>query len=129
GGATTFSEAEAVPPVPPSVEVTAPVVLDCRPPAEPVTLIENVHEAEVAMVPPERLMVFVPAVAVIVPALHVPVRPFGVEVTKPPGSVSLMATLVSATVVSLLWRVKLNDAEPFSGTEAAPNALMITAAA
>src|SRR5256885_4554173 len=129
GGATTFSEAEAVPPVPPSVEVTAPVVLDCRPPAVPVTLIENVHEAEVAMVPPERLMVFVPAVAVIVPAPHVPVNPFGVEITKPAGSVSLKATPVSATVVLLFWMVKLNDVEPFSGIEAAPKALMITGGA
>ena len=45
GGATTLIEAEAVPPVPPSVEVTFPVVLFCVPAAVPVTLTANVHEA------------------------------------------------------------------------------------
>ena len=34
--------------------------------------------------------------AVIVPAPHVPVRPFGVETTSPAGSVSLKPTPVSA---------------------------------
>ena len=37
GGATTLTLAEAVPPVPPSVEVTFPVVLFCKPAAIPVT--------------------------------------------------------------------------------------------
>ena len=44
GGATTLIEAEAVPPVPPSVEVTFPVVLFCVPAAMPVTFTENVQE-------------------------------------------------------------------------------------
>src|SRR5437899_5039985 len=43
GGASTFTLAVAVPPVPPSVEVTLPVVLVCRPAAVPVTLTENVQ--------------------------------------------------------------------------------------
>src|SRR5580658_4777875 len=43
GGATTVRLAEAVPPVPPCVEVTAPVVLFCCPAAEPVTFTEKVH--------------------------------------------------------------------------------------
>src|SRR5262249_48745087 len=89
GGATTLTLAVAVLPVPPSVEVTAPVVLVCCPAAVPVTFTENVQDTFAAMVPPDRLITFVPAVAVMVPAPPVPVRPFGVEVTRPAGSVSV----------------------------------------
>ena len=60
GGATTLMLAEAVPPVPPSVEVTLPLVLFCVPAAVPVTFIEKVHEDEAARLAPERLMTFVP---------------------------------------------------------------------
>ncbi len=126
GGATTLIDAEAVPPVPPSVEVTFPVVLFCVPAAIPVTLTENVQELLAAIVPPLRLITFVPAVAVIVPLPHVPVRPLGVEITRPAGSVSLKPTPVSAVVVLLFWMVKVKLVEPFSGMLAAPNALMIT---
>ena len=97
GGASTLTLAVAVPPVPPSVEVTLPVVLVCNPAAVPVTFTENVHEPLAAIVPPLRLIEFVPATAVIVPAPQVPVRPFGVEMTRPAGNVSLNATPVSAT--------------------------------
>src|SRR5262249_11499198 len=41
GGASTLMLAEAVPPVPPSVEVTLPVVLFCEPAAVPVTFTEK----------------------------------------------------------------------------------------
>jgi hypothetical protein len=126
GGATTLIEAEAVPPVPPSVEVTFPVVLFCVPAAMPVTLTENVQELLAARVAPERLMTFVPCVAVIVPPPQEPVRPFGVEITRPAGNVSLKPTPVSAVVVLLFWMVKVRLVEPFSGMLAAPNALMIT---
>ena len=126
GGATTLIEAEAVPPVPPSVEVTFPVVLFCVPAAMPVTFTANVQEELAAIVPPLKLIVFVPAVAVIVPVPHVPVRPFGVEITRPAGNVSLKPTPVSAVVVLLFWIVKVRLVEPFSGMLAAPNALMIT---
>ena len=44
GGATTVRLAEAVPPVPPSVEVTALVVLFLAPAVVPVTLTVIVHE-------------------------------------------------------------------------------------
>jgi hypothetical protein len=60
GGATTLIEAEAVPPAPPSVEVTALVVLFCVPAAIPVTLMENVQLAFAARVAPLRLITFVP---------------------------------------------------------------------
>ena len=75
-----------------------PVVLFCVPAAMPVTFTENVQELLAAIVPPLRLITFVPAVAVIVPAPQVPVRPFGVETTRPAGSVSLKPTPVSAVV-------------------------------
>lgn len=60
GGASTFTLAVAVPPVPPSVEVTLPVVLFCVPAAIPVTLIENVQLVFAARVAPLRLITFVP---------------------------------------------------------------------
>jgi len=124
GGATTSIEAEAVPPVPPSVDVTAPEVLFCVPAAIPVTFTENVQELLAAIVPPLRLITLVPAVAVIVPAPQEPVRPFGVETTRPAGSVSLNATPVSGTVLELVI-VKLRLVDPFSGMLAAPKAFAI----
>src|SRR6185437_10955522 len=127
GGASTLTLAEAVPPVPPSVEVTLPVVLFCKPAAIPVTFIEKVQEPLAAIDPPDKLITFVPAVSVIVPPTpHEPVCPFGVEMINPAGSVSLKPTPVSAVVVLLFWMVKLKLVEPFSGIEAAPNALIIT---
>jgi hypothetical protein len=99
GGATTARDADAVPPVPPSVEETVPVVLALAPAVVPVTLTENVQELLAAMVPPERPIVPAPAAAVIVPEPHVPDSPLGVETTKPAGSVSLKATPEAATVV------------------------------
>jgi D-ribose pyranose/furanose isomerase RbsD len=120
GGASTWTVAVAELPVPPSVEVTALVVLTCAPAAVPVTFTENVQELLAAIVPPVRLIEFEPAVAVIVPAPHVPVRPFGVETTRPAGSVSVKATPVRATVVFGLVTVKLSEVEPFSGMLAAP---------
>ena len=125
GGASTFRVAVAVPPAPPCVEVTLPVVFVCKPAAIPVTLTENVQLALAAKVPPERLITFVPCVAVIVPLPQEPVRPFGVEITKPAGSVSLKATPVSATVALGLVMVKLSEVEPFSGMLRAPNVLLI----
>jgi hypothetical protein len=101
GGATTLMLAVAVPPVPPSVDVTFPVVLVCSPAAVPVTFTEKVQDVLAASVAPERLMTFVPAVAVIVPPPQEPVRPFGVEMIRPAGSVSLKAMPLSATVVLL----------------------------
>jgi hypothetical protein len=124
GGASTLRLAVAVPPVPPSVEVTLPVVLTCNPATVPVTFTENVQEALAAIVPPLRLITFVPCVAVIVPAPQEPVSPLGVEITKPAGSVSLKPTPVSVVVFGFVM-VKLSEVDPFSGMLAAPNALLI----
>ena len=89
GGATTPTLAEAVPPVPPSVEVTLPVVLFCAPAAMPVTFTANVHEVLCASDAPDKLITFVPCVDAIVPPPQLPVRPLGVEITKPAGNVSV----------------------------------------
>lgn len=124
GGPSTLVLAEAVPPGPPSVEVTAPVVLFFVPTVVPVTLTANVQELLAATVPPERLTAPEPAVAVMVPLPQDPVKPLGVETTIPAGSVSVNAT-PEADVVLLFWSVKLRLVEPFSGIVAAPNALPI----
>jgi len=101
GGASTFRLAEAVPPVPPSVEVTLPVMLFLNPAVMPVTFTENVQELLAATVAPDKPTPLLPAVAVIVPVPQVPVKPFGVEITRPTGNVSAKATPVMAVVVLL----------------------------
>lgn len=77
------------------------------------------------MVPPDKLITPVPAVAVIVPAPQEPVKPLGVEITKPAGSVSLKATPVSATVALGFVMVKLRVVVPFRLMLAAPKAFAI----
>jgi hypothetical protein len=101
GGATTLIEAEAVPPVPPWVEVTLPVVLFWVPADVPVTFTENVHELLDASVAPVKLTTLVACVDVIVPLPQLPVRPLGVEITRPAGNVSVKPVPVSAVVVLL----------------------------
>src|SRR5206468_8364264 len=98
GGATTLTEADAVPPVPPCVDVTFPVVLFCVPAAVPVTLMLNVHDVLCASVAPVKLITFVACVAVIVPPPQLPASPFGVDTTNPAGTVSVKLTPVSALV-------------------------------
>lgn len=57
GGATTVTDALAVLPVPPFVEVTAPVVLFFRPAVVPVTVILNVQLPPAASTPPVNAIV------------------------------------------------------------------------
>src|SRR5689334_15294640 len=52
GGATTVIDAEAVPPVPASLETSADVVFAFRPAEVPVTFTENAQDAPAASVPP-----------------------------------------------------------------------------
>ena len=121
--------AEAVPPVPPSVDVTLPVVLFCLPAAKPVTFTENVHDVLAAIDAVARLITLVFCVAVTTAPPPQPVKalcPFGVDTTRPAGRVSLKPTPVSTVVVLLFWIVNVRLVEPFSGMLAAPNALMIT---
>jgi hypothetical protein len=73
--------AEAVPPLPDSVEVTVLVVFFCVPEVMPVTFTTKVHEALAARVAPEKLTLFEPAAAVIAPPPQLPVKPLGVPIT------------------------------------------------
>src|SRR5258706_393807 len=96
GAPATVTDADAVPPAPLSVAVTLPVVLSLRPPLVPVTLTAKVQDVLAASAAPDRLTPLLPAVAVMVPPPHDPVRPLGVETTRPAGNVSVNATPDSA---------------------------------
>src|SRR5579859_363626 len=113
GGATTVRTAVLlVVPVPPSVEVIAPVVLLWLPAAVPVTSTEKVQvdptAGDAVRVPPERVMVPLPAVAVIVPAPQEPVMLGVAATTTPAGRLSVKATPLSALAVFGLVMVKLS---------------------
>ena len=125
----TVTLAEAVRPVPPFADVTLPVVLFFVPGLAPVTFAEKVQEPLAAIVPPERLTKPEPAVATIVPDPHEPVSPFGVEITRPVGSVSVKATPVRSTVVFGLLSVKLSEVEAFTAMLPAPNPFEIVGGA
>src|ERR1700736_4277091 len=95
-GATTTSEAVAILPVPPFVEVTAPVVLSMVRADAPVTFTTKVQELLATMTPAESVTLVAPAAAVIDPPPHEPLRPAGVLTTSPDGRASVTATPVSA---------------------------------
>jgi len=138
GGATTFSRAVLLAvPVPPSVELIAPVVLLASPATVPVTLTDKVQDALCATEAPERLITPVPAVAVTVPP-QVLVTPGVAETTRvadpgPPltGSVSLKATPVRSppAVAFGLLIVNVTVVVPFRGMLAAPKAFAIAGGA
>ena len=119
GGATTVIVSVAVPPVPPSVDLTVLVVLTWAPALIPVTLTEKVHDPLEARVPPDKLTVEgdpggLLIVAVMVPLPHEPVTVVDANFT-PPGNVSVNATPLSATLLLGFCSVKLNVLLPFSG--------------
>jgi hypothetical protein len=120
-GAFTEREAEAVPPFPASFDVTAPVVLFLAPGAVPVTLIEKVHDAFAASVAPARLTFELPEVAVMAPPAHEPVRPLGVETSKPVGNASVNPTPVNDADALGFVIVKVRETLPLTEMEAAPN--------
>jgi hypothetical protein len=125
GGEATVRSALAVLPVPPLVELTAPLVLVYWPDAMPVTFTTRVQFVFTAMLPPVREMLVEPATAVAVPP-QVFERPFGVETTSPVGSVSVNATPVSATVFAAGFvMVKVSVVVPFSGIVVGLKALAI----
>jgi hypothetical protein len=102
GGAATLMLAEAVLPVPPFVELTAPEVLVIvMPTAVPVTFTVSVQFVFTPTVPPAREMLPEPAVAVTVELVPQVFATPGVEATtRPAGSVSVKATPVWATVLA-----------------------------
>jgi hypothetical protein len=73
GGAATVRVAEAVLPVPPFVELTAPVVLFLTPAVVAVTATETTHELLAAIDPPLNVRVISPGEGENVPPLQVPI--------------------------------------------------------
>src|SRR5258708_21952698 len=104
GGATTVKVMPGLAtPVPPSVEVGAPIVLLLVPAVVPVTFTENRQDyppaGNAVIVPPDRLILLLPATAVIVPLPQEAVK-FGVgAITTPAGRLSVNATPLSVLAV------------------------------
>ena|SRR5271157_757574 len=120
--------AKAVRPVPPFADVTFPVTLVHGPPVMPVTVTWKTHDPLAAIVPPERLTLPDPGVAVMfAPVPQLPVRPLGVDTTSPEGSESVTATPVSGTAFELAI-VNCNDVLAFKRMLVAPNNLLIVGA-
>jgi hypothetical protein len=121
GGATTVMLAAAVLPVP-LLEVTV-TELFLTPAVVPVTLTFTSHSTNPApIVPPERLIVFEPAVAVAVPPQLLN-SPLGVATISPAGKLSVNPTPVSETTLGFTITSD-RDVVPLSGIVAAPNALL-----
>ncbi len=105
-GLATVKLAEAVFPVPPLVEVTAPVVLVYWPEAAPVTVTLNWHWLLAAMVAPSSAIV-AGAVVVNVPPHTVAVL---LATVRPAGKVSVKATPLRATLFAAgLVMVKVRE--------------------
>lgn len=124
-GPTTVIWADAVPPLPASVEVTVLVTLFCMPAAVPVTFTAKVHEAAAARLAAERLTLFEPAAAVIVPPPQLPVDPLGVDTISPDGKVSVKPMPLREVAVLGLERLKVSVVVPFNATLAAPKAFVM----
>jgi hypothetical protein len=129
GGNTTATVANAVPPVPPSIEVTAPVVLFCTPVVVAVTLTLNVQDELVDRPAPERLILAPRGLAVIVPPLHEPLNPLGEETTSPAGSVSVKPMPLKEAAAFGFTMTKVRLVLPFSAIDATPNDLVMSGGA
>jgi hypothetical protein len=124
--ATTFIEAEAALPAPAFAAVTLPVVFTRLPTATAVTFTEIWHVLFAGIVPFDKLTEVV--VVVMVPEPQEPLRPLGFASVSPAGIVSVNATPLSALPELGLEMVKLNDVDPPTPIEAAPNAFVIAGA-
>lgn len=111
-------------PVPPSVEVTV-TELVFSPAEVPLTFAVKLQEPPAAMVPPLKLMVPLPAMAVIVPLPQDPVTFAGLATTRPDGRLSVNATPLSATPVFGFVMLKLKVLAPFNGIMVGLKALTI----
>ena len=123
----TVMLAEAVLPAPPSLDVTALVVLFLTHAVVPVTLIVKVQDAFAASAAPTKLADPDPAVAVIVPPPQEPVSPFAVATVRPAGIVSVNPTPVSGVLLGLVM-VNARLVLPPTATLAAPKALTMAGA-
>jgi hypothetical protein len=90
----------------------------------PTTFTEKLHDALGFRLAPDKLTLFVPSTAVIVPP-HVPVKPLGVASTSPAGKLSLKAIPFRVVALLGLLMVKLSEIVPLRGIEAAPNFLLM----
>src|SRR5262249_7657279 len=119
-----------VAPVPPLVELTAPVVFVTVPDCVPVTFTTIVQVAPgVAMLPPVRLMLVLFAAAVTVPP-HVLLTPGVLATCRPLVNVSLNAIAFSALVLLPGFvMVNVTVVVPFREILAAPNALLMVGGA
>src|SRR6266849_4602592 len=116
-------------PVPPLVELTAPVVLLFTPDVVPVTFTVSVQLVLIPTVPPDKEMTPVLAAAVTDPP-QVFATPGVLATVNPDGSVSLNATPASETVLAAGFViVNVTVVVPFSGIVAAPNAFAIVGGA
>jgi len=126
GGATTAMLAFAAAPFPPCVDVTLPVVNEAVPAAVPVTFTVTAHEPEWVMLPPDRLMLDAPALAVTIPP-HVLLMPGVAATIRVPvedGSVTLTPTPVRSPPETLLGLLicTVKVVLPLSGMLGAPKA-------
>src|SRR5262249_39333745 len=101
------------------------VVLILKPGVVLVTLIENVQDVAAARVAPKRLTLPLPAVAVMLPPPHEPVRPLGVATRSPAGNGSLSATPVSAVEALGLVIVKVSTDVPLRAIDEGAKLLAI----
>jgi hypothetical protein len=129
GGKITARVANAVPPVPPSIEVTAPVVLFCTPVATLVTFTLKVQDAFVDRLAFVRLIVLPLEFAAIVPPLQEPLNPLGVATTSPVGSVSVKPMPLKEAVALGFAITKLRLVLPFNGIDETPNVLVMSGGA
>ena len=123
GGASTNRLAVDASPVPPSREVTAPVVFILFPEVVPVTFTEKVHGVPTNTNPCDKLMVLDPAFAVICaipPQVKAYMRLLGLETTNPAGRVSVNATLDKKPEAFGFVTVNVREVDPFSEIVAAP---------
>jgi len=127
GGPTTVNIAVLLlAPVPPSVEVIAPVVLALTPRIVPVTLIATVQEAPGVSEAPDKLMAPPPELAEGVPE-QVLLNPLGLATTTPDGKESEKAMLFSVTTELGLLMLKVRLVLPPTGMSEAPKALLMVA--
>src|SRR5258705_684085 len=97
GGKATPKVADAELPMPPLVELTAPVLLSYEPTTELVTFTLTVQKLLIAIVPPVRETLPDPTAAVAVPP-QVLIRLSGLATTRFAGKLSVNATPLSGTV-------------------------------
>src|ERR1051326_1626356 len=97
----------------------------------PVTFTEKLQLAFESRPRPLNEIKFVPDVAVTLPAVtpvpsvkQAPVRPLGVATVSPDGSVSEKPTFVRFVLLFGFTTLKVSDVLPFTGTLAAPKALL-----